>query len=1601
MKNYTRRLKQINHPLLRSLLRYAKPVFILILSLFLASSIDAATLTSVAGGGNWNSAATWVVTSGTDADEIPDADDILIIAQDASITVDVTGTCTSIEWANAGNTVAVSLTINTGVTLTVSGYIKYTIAGTGTGDNKIISVAGTGILNAGSIEMVTTSNSNRDCELDIATGAAVNITGNLIMPGAFDRNHVDMTGSATLKVGGNINNGSGATGGGFTAPTTTPATTTVEFNGSTAQTIFIGGGSAVFGHIIINNANNVSFSEAITLQGDLTNQAAGILASTNTVTLASTANQSIGAFSTTSSVLMTKTGGTATFTGNVSGAALTINGTGGTLNLGAGLSHTFTGLWTRTAGTLNGGSSTISFSQAGAVVSGTGGTFTPNTGTVNYSGVAQTVAALTYTNLTLSGTGAKTFPAGTTTVNGILSIENGNNANTFTGTLAYGSAATLQYNTSSNRTASTEWITPFIATGGVIIANTGIITLNGNKQFGNATNVDLTINNGATLSTSGSNFSLTFHGDFVNNGTLTAGSSSITIASTQTQSIGGFTTTGTVSMTKTAGTATLSGAVSAVALTLNGSGGTLNLGAALVHTVSGAVTRTAGTLDLESSTLTLTQTGSPLPASGGTLTMNTGRIDFGAAGAQTIPALTYYNLKASGSGTKTSGAITVSNELDIASGVVIDMGTNALSGASLITTGAGTLLTQNTTATPVPTGRTWSMAVEYNSASDQTVLAGTYNGGLSATTGGTKTAGALTVSGVLTVATGVILDMSTNALAGASLTTSGTGTLRTQNTGSTPLPSGRSWSMTVEYNSASGQTVMNGDYISLNTTGGDRTLNSSGTISISGTFTKGAGAFTTSGSTVRFNGSSLQSVPVISYNNLTIENSAGASLAGSLTVGGILTLTSGKLAIGANLLTLNGTVASMSSANSLTGSASSELSIGGSGALGSLFFDATTRRTTNAIKHLTISRSGGTVTLGDTLFLKGVMNPAAGTLNTGGFLVVASDASGTGRILSIGSPVVNFTFSGNVTVERFIPGKTTRRWTFVASAIDGVSIRNSWQDDIFITGKGTGGQTCGAGTGNGGGTDRYNDNGFDVTTTNSASMYKYNQDLAARWDSVLTTTSTNLAKGVGYRLLVRGPRSVTNACADQLSTTGTGAVTEATLSATGTLTTGNVLATIQGKTTGTYGYTLLGNPYACEINFDLFYSGNSILLTGRKYWTYDPWSTSTAYLTYVNGAVAGNFGGNIVDSNGFRIASGGAFFVETANSTDGTATFRESMKTDGNQKGAFRTTSLTRLIRVKFKKSDDTQVDDIVIRFSDEAGVSVNETETLDARTMNTTNFLASIKGTRSFAISTRPISFYNDTVMVRVVSATTGDFKLSFHEFQDFSEAAEIILIDSYAGTQTNVKANPVYPFTITSNTASQGGRFLLVFRSQASVLPVTFTAIAATVKAPGVEVEWKVASEQNIASYVVERSENGRDFNAIGTTPSKGSSTSEVVYSFMDLRPVTGIAYYRVKSVDIAGVNKYTAVVKINSSKQASMLSVYPNPVKAQLNLVVSNSETFGKASSVISNVQGKIIQLSYIQGSNGNYKIDVSSLTPGMYFITLTNNNGERLMEKFMKF
>jgi len=108
---------------------------------------------------------------------------------------------------------------------------------------------------------------------------------------------------------------------------------------------------------------------------------------------------------------------------------------------------------------------------------------------------------------------------------------------------------------------------------------------------------------------------------------------------------------------------------------------------------------------------------------------------------------------------------------------------------------------------------------------------------------------------------------------------------------------------TVNYKSSSPQTIAGVNYANLTNSGnGNRTLVNSPTIGISGTFSPGGGTYTLGTSTVSFNGTSAaQTIPTFTFTNLIVNNVAGiSSIAGNVTVNSSLALTNGVVTTGAN-----------------------------------------------------------------------------------------------------------------------------------------------------------------------------------------------------------------------------------------------------------------------------------------------------------------------------------------------------------------------------------------------------------------------------------------------------------------------------------------------------------------------------------------------------------------------------------------------------------------------------------------------------------------------------------------------------------------------------
>ncbi len=163
----------------------------------------------------------------------------------------------------------------------------------------------------------------------------------------------------------------------------------------------------------------------------------------------------------------------------------------------------------------------------------------------------------------------------------------------------------------------------------------------------------------------------------------------------------------------------------------------------------------ANTLTL-SGAVTNTTTGGLRGSASSNLTVNgtTARtLSFDQTTAGTTNLLNSLNIGTSGTITTTLGNNAVVNgTLNVDAGQTFNLGTNTLTGTLATITNDGTVTTQNTTATPFASGKTWSGSgtLNLNAASAaQTLVAGTYNNVTVTTTGGATATGNVTVNGAL------------------------------------------------------------------------------------------------------------------------------------------------------------------------------------------------------------------------------------------------------------------------------------------------------------------------------------------------------------------------------------------------------------------------------------------------------------------------------------------------------------------------------------------------------------------------------------------------------------------------------------------------------------------------------------------------------------------------------------------------------------------------------------------------------------------------------------------------------------------------------------
>ena len=196
----------------------------------------------------------------------------------------------------------------------------------------------------------------------------------------------------------------------------------------------------------------------------------------------------------------------------------------------------------------------------------------------------------------------------------------------------------------------------------------------------------------------------------------------------------------------------------------------------------------------------------------------------------------------------------------------------------------------------------------------------------------------------------------------------------------------------------------------------------------------------------------------------------------------------------------------------------------------------------------------------------------------------------------------------------------------------------------------------------------------------------------------------------------------------------------------------------------------------------------------------------------------------------------------------------------------------------------------------------------------------------------------------------------------------------------------NLIY-FTGTTGPIGAKNVLLAAIENDGTPLPLVLSQFYAQKQTSKVVLQWQTTSEEDLKQFVIERSNDGKTYKAIGQVAATGNSTTTKQYSFADPSPfMSNNNYYRLLMQDVDGNFKYSKILIIKFDGQLSTnLQVFPNPVKDVLQIQLPGGMN-GNISLLILDMHGRVIKKGN-QASDGSAvatTMDVSTLIKGVYIL-----------------
>ena len=171
---------------------------------------------------------------------------------------------------------------------------------------------------------------------------------------------------------------------------------------------------------------------------------------------------------------------------------------------------------------------------------------------------------------------------------------------------------------------------------------------------------------------------------------------------------------------------------------------------------------------------------------------------------------------------------------------------------------------------------------------------------------------------------------------------------------------------------------------------------------------------------------------------------------------------------------------------------------------------------------------------------------------------------------------------------------------------------------------------------------------------------------------------------------------------------------------------------------------------------------------------------------------------------------------------------------------------------------------------------------------------------------------------------------------------------------------------------------------------LPIDLSSFTAKIQDEHVQIDWITATEINQNYFNVERSgsSDGVNFTSISQIDGAGNSSQTLSYSAIDVAPLSGVSYYRLKQTDYDGGISYSNIKSVEFNITNDFIfEIYPNPFSSET--VFHSSENLEAASLLVYNSYGRIVkELKNITGQS--FVMQREGLSSGLYYTKLLQDD-----------